>query len=121
MTSILETIKKMLGADKNYFPFDEDIIVHINSAFMALNQLGVGPEKCFAITNYEQTWEDFLGDSLDYEACKSYIYFRVKLAFDPPTNSFVVDAINKQLEEYAWRLTAQADERRKDDEPDNSS
>lgn len=115
MDSILETIKKMLGLAKDFTAFDTDIIVHINSAMMVLNQLGVGPSKPFSIKNYSETWDDFL-KSKNVELVKSYIYIEVRLLFDPPSNSFLVNALEKQKDEYEWRLTCQAEEYQDDDQ-----
>ena len=109
MESILTSIKKMLGIGEEYAHFDADIIFHINSALMTLNQLGVGPADGFFVSTDEQTWEDFLGESKKLEAVKSYIYLRVKLLFDPPANGTLVEAMNKQSAEFEWRLNVQAE------------
>lgn len=109
MDSILTTIKDMLGIAEEYAHFDSVIIRHINSAFMTLHQLGVGPKKCFKITSDEQTWYDFLGESEDLETVISYVYEKVKLRFDPPTSAFVVDAMERQSDEDEWRLNVQAE------------
>lgn len=113
MDSILNTIKKLLGIDPDYDPFDTDIIVGINSALMTLTQVGVGPRKGFSIRDSTETWEDFIGDRNDLEAIKTYVYLKTKLIFDPPTNSFTIDAIERQAEEYLWRINVNA-ERRED-------
>lgn len=109
MNSILDTIKKMLGLDDTLDAFDVDILVHINSAFTVLYQLGVGKATPFSISDGTKKWSDFLESNLDIEAVKSYIYLKVKLAFDPPQNSFSIDAINRQINELEWRLTAIAE------------
>lgn len=109
--SILDTIKKMLGVDSSYDVFDIDIITHINSVFMNLFQIGVGPTTPFSITDNKAKWSDFIGeDNTKYEAVKSYIYFKVKLAFDPPTSSFVLESIKQQIAELEWRLNMQSEE-----------
>ena len=107
--SILNDIKKLLGLDDEYDVFDTDIIIHINSVFMVLNQLGVGPEDCFSITGENEKWSDFIDDSMNFQAVKSYIYIRVKKLFDPPTSSFVLEALNNMEKEYEWRLNIQAE------------
>lgn len=109
MESILTSIKKMLGIQEEYAHFDADIIFHINSALMTLTQLGVGPKEGFFVMTDEQTWEDYLGESKRFEAVKSYIYLRVKLLFDPPANGTLVEAMNKQIAEFEWRLNTQAE------------
>lgn len=107
--SILVSIKKMLGTDDNYPPFDADIIVHINSALMKLTQLGIGPKTGFMIADYTETWSDFLTNKVMLGAVKEYIYLSVKIMFDPPTNSFVMDAMKKQIEQLEWRLNVMAE------------
>lgn len=109
MESILVTIKKMLGIDKDYKHFDTDIIVNINTVFMNLQQLGVGPEEEFRITGAEQLWDDYLVDREDIEAVKTYIYLKVKLLFDLPTNSFAIDSYDRQIKEIEWRLNLQSE------------
>lgn len=107
--SILVSMKKMTGLDSNYDVFDEDIIISINSYLMALNQIGVGANG-FHITGKSETWDDFLGsDIFKLEGVKSYLYMRLKLAFDPPTSSFVLDSYEKQMRELEWRLNVKAE------------
>lgn len=109
MESILTTIKKLLGIAEEYEHFDSDIIVHINSAFMILTQLGVGPAKGFSISDEMSLWSDFLGDDPRLEAVKTYIHLKVKLLFDPPTNSAVIESLNKSISELEWRLNVAAE------------
>ena len=111
MTSILTTVKKMLGLDSDYEAFDVDIIIGINSALMTLTQVGVGPKRGFIVQDATDTWEDFLGDREDLEAIKTYVYLKTKLIFDPPTNSFTIDAMERQAEEYLWRININAERR----------
>lgn len=108
--SILDTIKKLLGLDPEYTAFDRDVIVHINSTFMTLNDLAVGPAQPFVLTDSSQKWSDFFGSQpFSLEAVKSYIYLKVRLLFDPPGTSFAIAAMEKQAEEYAWRLNVRAE------------
>jgi len=109
MENILDSIKKLLGIDEADLNFDQELIMHINSVFMVLNQLGVGPVGGFKISSNEETWTDFVGARLDLESVKSYIYLKVRLLFDPPQNSFLVGSIEKQIEEHEWRLRAQVE------------
>lgn len=112
--SILNTIKKALGLDPSYDVFDTDIVMHINSTFATLNQLGVGPEEGFSIEDDSATWQDFLGlvETNKLLSVKSYMYLKVRLLFDPPTTSFAIDAMKKNAEEYEWRLNVQTDKPR---------
>lgn len=108
--SILISIKKLLGLDKDYTAFDTDIIIHINSVFMILNQMGVGPkDHCFKIQDDLNTWNQFLADDQDLDSVKSYIYLKVKLLFDPPLSSAVAEANKQMINELEFRLNAQVD------------
>ena len=109
MESILNSIKKLLGIDETYEAFDTDIIMHINSVFSVLNQLGVGPEEGFYITGDTQTWTDFLGDRKDIELVKSYVYMKVRLIFDPPQSSAVMESMNRAISEFEWRANVAVD------------
>lgn len=108
-TSILLTIKKMLGLDPDYDAFDTSIAVNINAVLMTLNQLGVGPTECFTIIDATETWEQFLGVATNLEAVKTYIYLATKLLFDPPASSFVLASMEKQIAMFEWRLNVQAE------------
>ena len=101
--SILLLIKKKLGIAPDYHAFDEDIVTDINTVLFSLNQIGIGVED-FSIKDETALWSDFLGDSKNYEAVKTYVYIKVKLVFDPPTSSFVITALEKQASELEWRL-----------------
>lgn len=107
--SILTSIKKLLGIEEEYEHFDQDIMMHINSTFMILNDLSVGPETGFSVQDKTKTWTDYLGSDKRLEGVKTYIYLKVKLIFDPPSNSFVVEAMNRQITELEWRLNSRAE------------
>lgn len=109
MDSILSTIKKMLGLDEAYTAFDTDIIININSAFMILNQLGLGPAEGYSIHDANDLWSDFLGASPNLEAVKTYIFLKVQLVFDPPTSSYVMESKTRTISELEWRLMVQAE------------
>lgn len=110
MESILTSIKKLLGITEDYEHFDADIIMHINSVFMILNQLGVGPEKGFSISDETATWNDYLPDATNLEAVKSYMHLKVKLLFDPPLSSSVMESMQHMISELEWRLNVQAEQ-----------
>lgn len=109
MESILSSIKKLLGIAEEYTQFDNDIIMHINSVFMILAQLGVGPSKTFFIEDDSASWSDFLPDLTNVQAVKTYMYLKVRLMFDPPMSSAVMDAVNRQIAELEWRLNVAVD------------
>lgn len=104
MESILTSIKKLLGIAEEYTQFDDDIIMHINSVFLNLTQLGIGPSEGFLIEDDTAAWDDFIGDSNQLQAVKSYVYLKVKLLFDPPLSSSVTESMNRMISELEWRL-----------------
>ena len=107
--SILTSIKKLLGITEDYTHFDTDVIMHINSVFMILMQLGIGPAEGFSITGDSEVWSDFLSDATWFESVKSYVYLKVKLIFDPPQSGTLLNAIEKQVSEFEWRCQEEAD------------
>ena len=107
--SILGSIKKLLGLAEDYTEFDRDIIIHINSVFSVLQQLGVGPEDGFSIENYSSTWSDFTNNNSEIKNVVTYMYLNVRLLFDPPTNSTILKSYQDTIKEYEWRLNVAAD------------
>ena len=107
--SILTSIKKLLGIPEDYEHYDADIIMHINSVFMILNQLGVGPSNGFSITDKTDVWSNFISDNDNLEAVKSYVYMKVRLLFDPPLSSAVMECMNRMISELEWRLNSEAE------------
>lgn len=103
MDNILISIKKLLGINPEYQEFDQDIIMHINTVFMILNQLNIGPSEGFAIVDGLEEWGDYT-TALNENAVRTFIYLKVKLMFDPPTSSALIDSINNMLAELEWRL-----------------
>lgn len=117
MESILDSIKKLLGITDEYKHFDVDIIMHINTAFLTLQQLGVGPKEGYSIQDEHDKWEDYLplGEHR-LESVKTYIYLKVKLAFDPPQSSSVTESYNRMISELEWRISVLVDELKKEEE-----
>lgn len=111
MDSILTSIKKLLGITEEYEHFDTDLIIHINSVFSILTQLGIGPENGFSIIDDTSKWSDFLNDKYDkrLEMIKSYVYMKVKLMFDPPTNSSLLESMTRFTNEFEWRANVVVD------------
>jgi len=109
MDSILTSIKKLLGIAEEYTHFDEDLIIHINSVFAALTQIGVGPSTGFIITDKYATWENFISDSTCLIPVKSYVHLKVRLLFDPPSSSAVMSSMERQISEFEWRLRLAAE------------
>ena len=101
--SILDSIKIMLGNSVDDTNFDTELIIFINGALSIINKLGVGPTG-YKISNKSNTWDEFLGDRTDLEEVKTNVYLRVRLAFDPPQNSFLVTSIKEQIMESTWYI-----------------
>lgn len=110
MESILTSIKKLLGIAEEYEHFDMDIIMHINSVFTILTQLGVGPPEGFSIKDKSAAWTDFMPEDPRLEAVKSYMYLKVRLLFDPPLSTAVSEAMNRMASELEWRINVGAEE-----------
>ena len=109
MESILTSIKKLLGIAEDYTQFDSDLIMHINTVFLNLTQLGVGPEEGFSIQNENDAWSDFIDNNAQLQAVKSYMYLKVKLLFDPPLSSSVIESMNRMIAELEFRLNVAVD------------
>ena len=109
MDSILTSIKKLLGIEGEYTHFDPDLIMHINSVFMILNQLGVGPTNGFRIEDDSTTWSEYMTDEDNIDAVKSYMHLKVKLLFDPPQSSAVMESIKVMISEFEFRLNVAVD------------
>lgn len=107
---ILPNIKKLLNLAESYEAFDTDVMLHINSAFGTLSQIGIGPAEGFMIEDAEAVWATFLGDDPRLNSVKTYVYLRVRMVFDPPSTSFVIDALTKQIQELEWRLNVVREE-----------
>lgn len=110
--SILISVKKLLGITEEYTHFDQDIVMHINSVIFVLSQLGVETADGFAITGSNETWSDLLPNidqQKSLESIKSYIYLKVRLLFDPPSASAVIESTNKLINELEWRINVAVD------------
>ena len=113
--SILSSIKKMLGITPDYEQFDLDIKVHINTAFAALTQIGVGPKEGFRITGKDEVWTDYTERQILIDPIKDYIYSRVRLVFDPPTSSMVTEAVKETIRELEWRIQVSVEFNKKEE------
>jgi len=109
MESILTSIKKMLGIAEEYTHFDADLIMHVNSVLSILTQIGVGPSEGFSIEDDVATWTEFIPQGSKLEFVKSYTYMKVKLLFDPPLSSAVIESTNRMTSELEWRIQVAAD------------
>ena len=110
MESILTSIKKLLGIAEEYKQFDADIIMHINSVFADLAQMGVGPSNGFVIWDDTAIWDDFISDDLLLQSVKSYMNLRVKILFDPNSvGSSTLASYERQIAQWEWRLNVAAE------------
>lgn len=110
MDSILTSVKKALGIEKEYKHFDVDIIMHINSVFSILTQLGVGPSEGFRIEDEKSEWKTFIKDQNELNMVKSYMYLKVRLLFDSQSlSSSAMESAKQMITEFEWRLNAAAD------------
>lgn len=111
VNSILNSVKKALGIVQYEF-FDPDLIVHINSVFADLNQIGVGPEEGFSISDKTTLWSSFTSNDLLLQNVKSYMFLRVKLLFDPPASATVLNSYEKQINEFVYRMYVYTDNKK---------
>lgn len=102
--SILDVTKKILGLPAEQTAFDLEIITHINTVFAVLNDLGVGRDGGFFITDNTALWSEFIEGDGAINMVKSYMGLRVRLLFDPPATGPATDAMTKQAEQLEWRL-----------------
>ena len=107
--SILDTVKKTCGLGSDYDAFDQDILVFLNAAILDLTQNGIGPSDGFTVTDSSQTFEDFVGGFKNVGAVATYLSQKTRIAFDPPSSSYVLEAMNKNLAELIWRLNLEAE------------
>lgn len=106
--SILNGTKKLLGIDQADTAFDMDILMHINTAFFTLDQIGIGPDDGYQIEGPDEKWSDFLGTTKKFNSVKSYVFMKVKVLFDPPAVWHAMNAMNSMITELEWRLSVQA-------------
>jgi hypothetical protein len=109
MESILTAVKQMLGLPEDYTAFDETIVMHINSVFLSLSQMGVGPAEGFTISDKEAKWDEIEVEPILIGYLKTYMFMKVKLVFDPPNSSYLLEAIDRQILQMEWRMTNHAD------------
>lgn len=108
--NILNSVKKMIGPSVgDYDYFDDDLIMHINTTFNTLKQLGVGNDKGFYISDGTETWDDFIDPGPNSQMVKTYMYMATRLKFDPPESSALMQALKDQIAELEWRLMADSE------------
>lgn len=115
--SILLSIKDAASVSPEENTFDQELILHINSVFMILRQLGVGPETPFFIEDGTATWQDFVDDDSILPMIRSYVTLKVREMFDPPTSSTLAEAIKNTISEYEWRLGIECDKYKVEEDP----
>lgn len=110
MDSILNSVKAYLGISEDDEAFDSDILMAINAIMVVLNQLGVGPSEPFTVRNAMQTWANLLGTN-PIGGVREYVNMRVRMLFDPPTNTYIMQALKEQTDELEWRIIAEVDKK----------
>ena len=108
--SILKSTKKILSVGEADTSFDVDIMLHINSVLSILTQVGIGPANGYSIEDDTATWDTFIGTDPRLNLVKTYLYLKVRLMFDPPGTSYAIDAMEKQIAEFEWRLNVMREE-----------
>lgn len=108
--SILGTIKEMLGygPDAN-IPFEKEIITHINTAFSRLTALGLGPKSGFSISDSSSVWGDIIPDNMNLQNVKDFIYYKVKIVFDPPTSTSLLETIKEEIKILEFDIQSEVD------------
>lgn len=114
-TSILKDIKSLLGIPDEVKDFDPALLMHCNSVFSGLVQMGLGEDSTFFITDDTIKWFDIFDDYQNLHNIKTYIYLKVKLLFDPPANATLVSSINAQIQECEWRIGLELENIKKGD------
>lgn len=117
--SILTSIKKLLGIDESYDHFDADLIIYINSVFLTLTQIGVGPAEGFSISDDQDVWTDFLEEGPLLNSIKPYVHMKVRLLFDSPNASSAIESMNRIIAEFEWRIMAAVDHGAEEEEIQN--
>ncbi len=107
--SILNSVKSPMSLSLDDTVFDDELIIHINSVFYILKQLGVGPEEGYSIEDSTNTWDEFTNDQALVSILRVYFYLKVRLLFDPPSSSALMSAMQEQANEYEWRIHIKAD------------
>lgn len=110
INSILTSTKQNLGIVEADTAFDHEIISHINGVFARLNQLGIGPANGFMIEDKTVTWDAYLGSDLNLNSVRTYVFLKVKILFDPPQTSFVLNSVEKQIEQLEWTLNVKRED-----------
>lgn len=109
--SILISIKAQLGIQEEYTAFDQQLIIHINSVFMVLKQLGVGPAAGFTISDKTSVWHDFLPSDKNLEATKSwngnYTISGIYSGWNPNFTKQDTKPTNGVEQSLAYRTTAE--------------
>ena len=106
--SILQSVKKQVNVAPECTSFDSDLIMYINAQLVILDDIGVGKSD-FMISDDSATWSDFIPDNTGLaNLAKTYTGTKVKIVFDPPTSSIVLEALKSYASELEWRLKEKA-------------
>lgn len=110
--NILLSVKQALGGlTEEYTVFDGQICMFIKGVFEKLDQIGVEPDSDFVFKPTSK-WSQYLTEGKLLESAKTYMALNVKLLFDPPSNSSVMEAIKEQMNELEWRMQTMVESRK---------
>ena len=105
--TILSDVKRMLGIQPEVDEFNIDVTSHVNGAFFALYQLGIGPSIPFVIDATTE-WSSF-ETIVPKNVVLDYLYLKTKLVFDPPAASNVFEAYKDRIAELEFRMSIMVD------------
>lgn len=100
--SVLDSVKEALGIDEEYNVFDMDILAYINGTLMTAHQLGAVDDV--TVLDETTTFGNIINENTQLNALYVYLIMNVRLLFDPPQNSFLVNSLKDQIQEVQWRL-----------------
>lgn len=103
--SILHTVKTHCNVSAEDTSFDAELIEDTNMILGILPQLGIGPDDGITIDNEYDEWSDSFSGNSKIGMIKSYVGKRVRLLFDPPSNSQHLEALKATISELESRLT----------------
>lgn len=102
MDSILDTLLQLLNDDPDAPAYKLDVMTFANGVFGRLKNLGIGPKEGFYITDSGDSWDDFMDEGPERAAVQTYMFMKVKLIFDPPQNSTVLQSYERLVNEFEW-------------------
>lgn len=101
--NVLNSVKSNVGIPDDVIDFDNDIILYTNLALDTLIQLGVD-----VTTNIDKDteWTNIIVNISQerISMVQSYVNISVRLIFDPPSNSTILNSLKDKINELEFRL-----------------